>query len=109
MRKIKWGDLVVTIGCLFMIYCFVFLNTPEQYASLVQQPYGQGSGSTGSMIFYFVMYKIDQWIGKTGVICFFLLLALFFLYHFLNENMPSFKNRYRDYKETGDWKKLLGK
>ncbi|NDW11011.1 hypothetical protein [Dysgonomonas sp. 520] len=83
MRKIKWINLIVALGCVYIIVAIIFWDTPETYERFAQRPSGQGSGTTGSRLFYFLIYKIDQWIGKTGVIVFFSLSFLFLFSFFL--------------------------
>jgi len=104
MRKIKWFDLFLA---LFSFCTIFYFGNPAVYDSFVKHPLTNGSGLTGSRVFYLIMYKIDLYVGRTGVTIFFIILALFFLYHFFRENLPSIKNRYQDYKETGDWRKLF--
>lgn len=97
MRKIKWIDLFVAGICLGIMGIFFFV--PEDYDYFVKHPFDHGSGATGSKLLYFLLYKIDSWIGKTGVFIFFFISFLWCLRNFLNENMASLKNRYNDWKE----------
>ncbi|NDV70045.1 hypothetical protein [Dysgonomonas sp. 25] len=97
MKKIKWGDLIVALLCMLVLVHFSLDNNAYDY--FVKNPFDHGSGTTSSRLWYFMMYKLDQWIGKTGVICLFVALTLFFLYHFYKENMNSIINRYRDWKK----------
>jgi hypothetical protein len=107
MRKIEWGDFIGFLACLFVF--IVSLLNDAIYDDFVKTPFDHGSGTTGSRLWYLMMHKIDQYIGKVGLLCFFVGLGLFFLLSFFRENWVSIKNRYRDYIETGDWRKLFGK
>ncbi|NDW11012.1 hypothetical protein [Dysgonomonas sp. 520] len=96
MRKIKWINLIVFVCCILVMLAY---TNYDIYDEFVQHPLDNGSGTTGSRLFYFIQYSIDKYIGKVGVFIFFTILALYFLYDFLNENISSIKNRCRDWKE----------
>ena len=99
MKKIKWGDLIAVIICLYSI---VFLTNEHFYDDFIRHPLEHGSGTSSSMAFYFLLYKIDQCIGKIGIMSFFILGFLFFLYHFIKTNIFTFSDMYRNWKEKKD-------
>jgi hypothetical protein len=53
------------------------------------------------------MQITDKYVGRIGVAIIFVIFALGLLYCFFKENMNSIYRRYRDYKESGDWKCLF--
>lgn len=106
MRKIKWGDLLLFF-C--VLYTLIFLFGFDRYDYFIKNPTEHGSGTTSSRLFYFLMFKMDEYIGRTGLFIFFVFWGLIFLSDFYRDNMAAIKNRYRDWKETGDWRKLFGK
>ena len=100
MRKIKWSSLFICIGCIWI--AVALLNIEEYYKIVYYKPTSPKNG-----LVYLMGRIIDLYIGRTGVILFFILLALIFLCSFCKKNMNSIYRRYRDYKESGDWKCLF--
>lgn len=88
MRKIKCFDLVLCIGCIWVIATLFNVDSYNE----------NGRGLTDSILFYLAFYKVDEYLGRTGIIIFFIALALIFLFDFLRNNIASIKNRYREWE-----------
>ena len=96
MKKIKWINLIGFLAGLVVI--FGFLNS-DYYDEFVKYPLDSGPGTTSSLLFYFLMFKIDLYIGKTGVFILLIFLTLLCLFYFIKTNIFTFNEIYRKWKE----------
>ena len=99
MKKIKWISLIGFLAGLVVIFGFV---NSDYYDEFVKHPLDSGSGTTSSMLFYFLMFKIDQYTGKIGVFMFLIFLTLSCLFYFIKTNIFTFSDMYRNWKEKKD-------
>ena len=100
MRKIKWISLLF---CIVFIWTITDLFDADSYHDFVYRH----RDSPGASWLYVLMRTIDKCVGRIGVIILLSTIALCCLYFFYKENMNSIYRRYRDYKESGDWKCLF--
>jgi hypothetical protein len=95
MKKIKnWLDLL----CCFTAIDALFFWDSDTYDHFIRHPLENGSGKTGSRLFYLLLFKIDQYFGETGIFIFWLFLAIFFLFHFIKANIFTFMDIHRRWK-----------
>jgi hypothetical protein len=80
MKKINKSDVVLLIVILLIIILFLDDNV---YNNLVKKPFNSPSPRVSGKFFYLLLYKIDQAIGKIGIILFFGIFEIYYLYKIL--------------------------
>jgi hypothetical protein len=77
--KCKNKDLKI-ITLIAAILLFISIQTPEIYNDLVAHPFNSPSPGTSGKLFSLFLYKVDNAVGKVGVMTFFGFLVIWNFY-----------------------------
>lgn len=77
MKKKRKSDIVVFIASVLLL---ILILDQHVYNDMVQYPFNSASPRASGKLFHLLLYKIDQGLGKTGILILFGSISLWYLY-----------------------------